>query len=137
MLQELAGCGVSAEPRLMTSDGAVSNVLWGHDGRHLFYDSGGRYESRMWRVALTGGPPQPILANARGARPSISRDGKRLLYQLTTTDINIWRVPAARNGRAHDEVPIQVAASTSIDSSPQFSPDGSRIAFVSFRSGHA
>lgn len=137
VLQELAGRGVSAEPRLMTSDGAVSNVSWGHDGRHLFYDSGGRYESRMWQVALTGGPPQPILANARGARPSISRDGKRLLYQLTTTDINIWRVPAARNGRAHDEVPIQVAASTSIDSSPQFSPDGSRIAFVSLRSGHA
>ena len=51
--------------------------------------------------------------------------------------MNIWRVPAARNGRAHDEVPIQVAASTSIDTSPQFSPDGSRIAFVSLRSGHA
>jgi Tol biopolymer transport system component/DNA-binding winged helix-turn-helix (wHTH) protein len=137
VLQELADGRVTGEPRLMTSDSGVSSVVWGHDGRHLFYDSGGRDDSRLWRVAMTGGPPQPILANARAARPSLSRDGKRLLYQLTTTDVNIWGAPIGRNGLAPGDGPVQVAASTSIDASPQFSPDGRRIAFVSMRSGHA
>ena len=48
--------------------------------------------SGLWRVALDGGEPEPILTNVRASRPSIDLcSGRRLVFQLTTTDMNIWR----------------------------------------------
>ncbi|MBV8709729.1 MAG: PD40 domain-containing protein, partial [Acidobacteriaceae bacterium] len=56
--------------------------------------------------------------------------GNRLAYVRDTTDINIWEV-ASLSGSA----PKPLITSTMLDSSPQFSPDGTRIAFRSNRSG--
>ena len=58
------------------------------------------------------------------------------MFQLTTTDMNIWRMrgpahDAARSGSAHQAL----ISSTLFDSSPQFSSDGRRITFISFRTG--
>jgi len=70
------------------------------------------------------------------AKPSISRDG-RLVYQYNLTDINIWRMPGPEAQPRPDlpPVPERIVASTSPDSSPQFSPDGRRMAFISGRTG--
>ena len=72
--------------------------------------------------------------NVRASRPSIDRDGKRLVFQLTTTDMNIWRTRGPANDDARSESQALIS-STLVDSSPQFSPDGSRITFISFRTG--
>jgi Tol biopolymer transport system component len=134
---ELDGHRPVGEPRHVTRQSRVSNVTWAHDGKSLIYDTGGRTESGLWRVAIDGGPPGPILTNVRGSRPSIDRNGKRLVFQLTTTDMNIWRMPGpgSEDVRATASAHKPLVSSTLFDGSPQFSYDGQRIAFVSFRTG--
>ncbi len=132
-VQDLAGARPVGEPRAVTSDQRVSNVTWTHDGKSLIYDTA---RSGLWRVALDGGEPEPILTNARASRPAIDRNGRRLVFQLTTTDMNIWRMrepahDATRSESAHQPL----ISSTFFDTSPQFSSDGSRITFISFRTG--
>jgi Tol biopolymer transport system component/DNA-binding winged helix-turn-helix (wHTH) protein len=133
-VQDLAGGRPVGEARAVTSDQRTSNVTWTHDGRSLIYAQGGS-KPGLWRVALNGGEPEPVLTNVRASRPSIDRDGRRLVFQLTTTDMNIWKAPGpandARSGSAHQAL----ISSTLWDSSPQFSPDGSRITFISFQTG--
>ena len=125
------------EPRAVTKEDSVSNVTWDRDGKSLVFDTGGRTESGIWRVALEGGTPEPILTNVRGSRPSIDGSGRRLVFQLTTTDVNIWRMPGPGNEdfRASGGPHKPFVASTLFDMSPQFSHDGQRIAFVSLRTG--
>ena len=133
-VQDLAGARPVGEPRAVTSDQLTSNVTWSHDGRSLIYASNKWSKSGLWRVALDGGEPEPILMNVRASRPSIDRDGKRLVFQLTTTDMNIWRARGPANDDARSESQALIS-STLVDSSPQFSSDGSRITFISFRTG--
>ena len=45
-------------------------------------------------------------------------------------DTNIWRIETESK-----QPPVKVISSTQYDSSPQYSPDGSRVAFRSNRSG--
>ena len=135
-VQNLVGARPVGEPRAVTSDQRVSNVTWSHDGKSLIYDTGDRATSGLWRIAVDGGEPEPILTNVRASRPSIDRNGRRLVFQLTTTDMNIWRMrgpahDAARSGSVHQAL----ISSTLFDSSPQFSSDGRRITFISFRTG--
>ena len=65
---------------------------------------------------------------------SISRTGSRLVYVRSSLDYNIWRIPGP-NALDKDSVPTRFIASTQPDGSPQFSPDGEKIAFSSARSG--
>jgi Tol biopolymer transport system component len=72
---------------------------------------------------------------ARG--PSVARDGRQVLYQVADFDTNIWELPGLRSSlpdRPH-AAPTRLIASTFGEVSPQFSPDGTRVAFVSHRSG--
>ena len=103
----------------------------------------------MWRVTVSsptgrGAEPQRLAAlGENNARPAISRDGRRLAFAHFFLRSSIWRVAARtdpiREGTKHS-TPVTDAkllvASTRNDDSPQFSPDGKRIAFVSTRSGH-
>ena len=69
-------------------------------------------------------------------RPSIARQNQRLAFTERFTDSNIWRIEnleASRDGRRVS--PVKLIASSREDHSPQFSPDGGRIVFVSNRSG--
>ena len=134
LVQDLAGARPVGEPRAVTSDQLTSSVTWSHDGRSLIYATNKWSKSGLWRVALDGGEPEPILMNVRASRPSIDRDGKRLVFQLTTTDMNIWRARGPANDDARSESQALIS-STLVDSSPQFSSDGSRITFISFRTG--
>ena len=70
------------------------------------------------------------LAGPNSSDPAFSRDGKKLAYTQFTTDTNIWRLDTADPSRV-----TELIASTQYDSSPQYSPDGSRVVFRSNRSG--
>ena len=63
--------------------------------------------------------------------PAISRQGDKLAYVTAFLDSNIWRVSIKDAAAA----PTKVIASTRMDMQPAFSPDGSRLAFVSNRDG--
>ena len=81
-------------------------------------------------------PKKPILQEARiikssGWRPALSRDGKLLAYCsiIGGGEQHIW-VQQTAGGKA-----IQVTAGPDAEGAPDFSPDGTQIAFFSGRNG--
>lgn len=116
-------------PRQWTSDSRmISGIDWTADSLLAGSSRGGSF--RIWKLA-PGKPPVPTAIY--GEFPiqfSYSRRAARLVYSLVQNDPNIWRLtlaPAVGWTR--------IAASSGQDASPQYSPDGRRIAFRSDRSG--
>jgi Tol biopolymer transport system component/DNA-binding winged helix-turn-helix (wHTH) protein len=105
---------------------------WSVDGRFLFYSlrdpGGGKYiwkmdvahPERRWRL--------PLAHDASGL--TVSRDGDRLAYLQTFSSANIWKVNLTGQPKAESLI-----ASTRRQNAPNFSPDGTKIAFESDRTG--
>ena len=79
----------------------------------------------------------PDLYRLKGVEePTISPDGKSIVYKLTTSDLTavkrwsqLWRIDADGGN------PRALTFTDKVDSSPRFSPDGRTLAFVSTRTG--
>jgi Tol biopolymer transport system component len=85
----------------------------------------------LWRVSLNGDPPVALSSlPAHTYDPTISVAAHRLAYVDLLRNVSLWRLPADGRGEAE-----QTVASDFLDSAPDYSPDGSHIAFVSDRSG--
>jgi len=86
-------------------------------------------QTYLWRVRSNGQKTHERLdiAGPRVSGPSIASGG-RLLYSRFVQDPDLWRY---REGAP----PETLVVSTASETNPQFSPDGSRIAFESNRSG--
>jgi Tol biopolymer transport system component/DNA-binding winged helix-turn-helix (wHTH) protein len=103
---------------------------WSPDGRSILFGSNGG----LWKAPVTGGAPERIEAvrgNLEGF--ALSPQGNRLVWVQTINDYNIWRIglPAT----AANPGSKRLIASTRIETSQQYSPDGSKIVFASDRSG--
>src|SRR6185295_297187 len=81
-----------------------------------------------------GATPQLLSGIGPGAfSPAVSREGHHLAYAAGTVDSNVWAVDL--NSKTSS---LQRGLSSSFsDPFPQFSPDGKRVAFYSYRSGAA
>ena len=119
------------EPRKVSGDLPAFTPAWSHDGKYLVFAAGRTEGTRLWRVDPNVGDPQPIVQPSLGAFPAFSPSGNRATYALITRKVDIWRasLPGMTNQR-----PLIV--STFFDATPAYSPDGSRIAFSSSRSGY-
>lgn len=78
-----------------------------------------------------------LIGSVRIGDPQLSPDGRTVVFVRTTTDLktgarnaDIWSVPA--DGSAE---PKELIAGPRGESTPRFSPDGGRIAFISTRDG--
>ena len=118
------------EPRRLTPTSAISSgVAWSADGRSVIYGRQAEYSSYLWRARLDGSEPERIdLAGDRAFFPSVAARGGLLVYQTNRGNRDIWRFTST----GQREVFI---SSTRYDSTPQFSPDGTRVVFESNRSG--
>jgi Tol biopolymer transport system component len=111
------------------------SVSWTANGRDLIYSRSGE----LWRVraftgvrALTEGAPARVAELGRNAAtPSIAREGFRVAYVVSESDVNIWSI--ALSGR---EKPRKIISSTHFDFQADYSHDGKRIAFSSDVSGN-
>ncbi len=111
----------------------IRGPAWMSNGQELVFSSNHQGLDTLWRVALTGGDPEPLSIAADDARQvTISSRGNRLAFLRYKVDTNIWEAPAFA---AVHRQPLKLIASTREDTSPAFSPDGHRIAFASNRSG--
>jgi Tol biopolymer transport system component len=127
------------EPRRMTMDASpVHSVTWTPDGEGIVFssyrDSGSR--TRLWYVSAGPDPARPTLvAGPEGGSLSAtfaraSGRPSRLVYTHGWFDVNIWQLKIGK-----EQQTTAVANSTAYDSHPAISPDGTRIAFASNRTG--
>jgi Tol biopolymer transport system component/DNA-binding winged helix-turn-helix (wHTH) protein len=128
------------EARQLTFDRQITGgFAWTPDSRELVFDSSRQSGASLWRIRATGGTPLRVSSMANHpAFPSISVRGNRRVYSDFFVDSNIWQYELAGAARGADPLlppPKCLICSTVEDDSPRFSPDGRRIAFVSWRAG--
>ena len=130
--------GVSQGPewRLTRDSGFVTGLAWMPNGREIVFSStrGGRRS--LWRIGVKpGAEPQRIAGTDDASSPAISRGAHtRLAYEVGTSEKNIWRMEISQD-RGPAGPPQRIVHSTDVNYNLQFSSDGSRLAFISVRSG--
>lgn len=123
-------------PRRLTSDGVwIYSPVWTPDGREIVFSSNRSGGQNLWRIPVASGKPKRldfVQGEVRSAAfATLGPDQSvRMAYSTSVFDDNVWRLDLADGSKAKP-----VVASISRDWSPQFSPDGNRLAFSSDRSG--
>jgi len=120
--------------RLADLEGQGAGIAWTRDGRGLIV---GRFTPlrirSMLRVDASDGHVSEITLGDNPSQPSISADGSRLVFAEQYLRYDIVRYSA----RESDAAPgTRFVQSTRFDGNPQYSPDGTRIAFSSARAGN-
>jgi Tol biopolymer transport system component/tRNA A-37 threonylcarbamoyl transferase component Bud32 len=109
-------------------------LAWTSAGTEVLFTVAGGGGTSTFRVGMDGGEPQPVVGAAQNAG-FVSIRGRRMVYQqMTPSPSDIWRVPSRRSSLL-GQAPEKLIASSMEDANPDWSPDGRRIAFQSYRSG--
>jgi len=124
---ELTAAG---EPRVLPSMEGAGAPAWMPDGKEIIYDRAGA----LWRIGLAGGTPRRILELGLGVRQAALDRVHRLAYAMPVSDSNIWRQELTNEGTAARPAAPLITFTTE-EMSPDYSPEGTRIAFRSLRSG--
>lgn len=133
-----ANLAPQGEPTALTTGmGAAAHPVWTADDREIVFSAGTMYSPSLWRLTLAGPrtPRRMTSAGEVGLQPAISRDGRRLAYSRLLFDAGIYRLGVS-GGEATETLPARHIASTYTEYGPQFSPDGTKVAFESNRSGN-
>lgn len=115
--------------RRLTTGTQKRGLAWTPDGREIVFadeDAGS-----LLRISLRGGDPERLQFGEDVMQPSIR--GNRLVFVQIKRSNNVWR--RNLNSLTSAGPPEKLIASTRRESGAQFSPDGSKIAFESTRSG--
>ena len=126
------------DPVRLTSTLYAGKPVWIPDSREILFPARGG----LWRLdTSTGGTPSRLpFVGQDGHTPVVSRvpgGGLRLVYVRSFADSNVWRVDTARPGAPAASPPVAAIASTRSDLTPNLTPDGRRVVFLSDRSGEA
>jgi Tol biopolymer transport system component/DNA-binding winged helix-turn-helix (wHTH) protein len=123
----------------MTTLGAIA---WSRDARTLFFwarqsrpvgkvpRDDEDFGDRLWRISLDD--PQTLerieLAGLNARRPTTSKSRDRVVFSRSDEDVDIFRLVRGRQ-------PERLFPSAFVEAHSEFSADGRRIAFCSFRTG--
>ena len=129
------------ERRLTTGSKRIRGADWTADGREIIYCSSRVGKPSLWQLPVAGGEPAALPGTGWDAHwPAVSRRGGRLAFTESYEDTNILRLellPLSYKGSGQGSgAPSPLIVSKRAEHSPQVSPDGKKIAFVSDRSGH-
>ncbi len=102
------------------------------DGLSLIVSAGSSlHDHALWRFPLNGSPAARLDSYGTwGSYPDVARSGNRLVFTKRLSDTNIWEATRTRPPQFR-----RLIASTRLDSTPNLSKDGTRVAFASDRSG--
>jgi serine/threonine protein kinase/Tol biopolymer transport system component len=122
--------------RQLTNDGKrIAGLAWSEDGRDIIFSSTRGALPGLWRVPFTGGSPEPVAgAGADAVAPAVGRGSHLLAYTHQSETVNIWRA-AIHASTVGERQQAPLIASPRQQISGTYSPDGTRIAFGSDRSG--
>jgi eukaryotic-like serine/threonine-protein kinase len=127
--------GVNAR-RITFDNTMLTGPVWAQDGRSLIFGSARLGAGRLWRVAASGGVPQPLPDTGPGATmPTVPRRGDRIAFVASFQDTNIWELRVAADGAAVGPPRPIASGSSWLDGSPDFSRDGRLLVFASNRTG--
>jgi len=130
------------EPRRITHDnaqhtfgyGGSGGLAWTDDSGELIFSSTRAGTPTLWKVAVVGGEPERLGVSGDNVfRPTASLRGHRLAYTQVFGGTQVYSQMLGES-EGHNG-PAKFLDSTRDDASPQFSPDGRRVAFESNRSG--
>jgi Tol biopolymer transport system component len=125
-------------PRQLTSDGQrILAIMWAADGKRIIFLSrrGGFLSDRLRQVSVEGGEIKPETVYPHFG--TLSPDGQRVAYPIFDRGepYSVWRADMATpGGRVLQQK--KILASAIYDAQPQSSSDGTKIAFLSARSGN-
>jgi Tol biopolymer transport system component len=131
-LCDLTGEGIR---RLTFDDKGVRGINWSRDGQDLIYSADRARGWSLWRVPAYGGSPRELtIAGHQAYYPAVGRN--RLAYTDSPTVSSIWRATlgAAEGASPTEDRPIIRSAGR--ESSPVYSPDGTRIVNISGQTGN-
>ena len=81
-------------PHPLTRDASDNiNASWSRDGKWIYFTSNRSGEWQIWKMPSEGGDPLQLTKHG-GYRAFESADGKAIYYAKTSSDPDIWRVPA-------------------------------------------
>lgn len=119
------------EPRQLTrfEESAYYSFDWTPNGREIVYSALIDGNAALWRVSVSGGPPRRIVdAGFDAIGPAVAKSGKRLAFWQARETVNLWRFDFDRSSQ-----PRKLAPNLRRQTSPQYSPDGSKLVFKSNR----
>jgi Tol biopolymer transport system component/serine/threonine protein kinase len=125
------------EPKRLTFENQlIFRPVWTLDGREIIFSSGPYLGPNLFRIAASGSGKSQRLAGVGedGSEATISGRTQRLVYTRELIDVNIWRLEVS-GLRGKIGSPTKLISSTRVDQSPQFSPNGKRVAFSSNQTG--
>jgi Tol biopolymer transport system component len=110
--------------------------MWTSDGRDIVYVTYLDGSTLIKRISVPkAGPPEIVFTvGHRVTSTAIAPRGDRFVYAAAEDDLDV-AVTSLNGAAMHLSRPRRLLSSTRSDMSPQFSPDGTRIAFASRRSG--
>jgi dipeptidyl aminopeptidase/acylaminoacyl peptidase len=123
--------GEAAPRQLGVLQGFPQGVAWAADTSRLLVSNESGEGSGVWQLDMEGHLTAPVVPED-STGPGIDARAGRVVYARARQVIDIWKVAVdvTLKAQAHPWI-----ASTRQQLTPQFSPDGARIAFQSNRSG--
>lgn len=117
---------------LFSTGEGLGGFVWSRDGQRIVFSSG-YAGGDLWEVALSRPNRPEKLPFGHDAKDlAVSFNGHRLTYEQIHGNTNIWRLDLSQ-----PQAPAQkLVASSRGQTAPNYSPDGTKIAFMSDRSGN-
>lgn len=107
---------------------------WTRDGKSIVFSSTRSGLPTLWRIPLSGAPAVQITqVGAKAFHPAVAASGHRLAYQQEMGSSSLWNLELSGIGKINAR--RRVTASKGRNGAAELSPDGTRIVFVSDRSG--
>ena len=119
---------------LLERPGYMTDLDWTPDGKSVVFSLLQRARVHLWKASVDGGVTTALPFGEWSQGVSISRSAGILVYSEShRNNCEIWKMrgPAATNAPPAEKV----ISSSYIDWAQQISPDGTRVAFLSGRSG--
>lgn len=118
--------------RLASVMGEPKGLAWAADGNHLIFSNDPGNGGELWQVSSSGEMTQ-LPFDEESSAPAVDLKSGRIAYVRGRATTDIWR--ADLTAEHPGESATRLISSTRYQSVAHYSPDGTRIAFQSNRSG--